>query len=281
MIKNLRHRQLLSTFGTYLILVVAAIIVAFPVFWMLTISFRYNNEVFTFPPRFFPQIFTLDAYIEILNSNRYLRYFFNSYFISFAVTIFSVVIALFAGYGFSRFDFRGNKLMNMFIVATQTVPRVTLVIPYFIFIVRIQLYDTYPGLILTFASFTLPYAILMLNGYFNSIPKDLDEAVIIDGGSRFTALWRVIVPTTLPAIISTAIYTFILAWNEFLFALTLTKDDAMRTVPVGIALLKGETSYEWNMMMAISILGSIPVLVLFLLAQRYFISGLSAGAVKG
>ena len=121
----------------------------------------------------------------------------------------------------------------------------------------------------------------MLIGYYNAIPKDLDEAVIIDGGSRLVALLRVIVPTTIPAIISTAIYTFILAWNEFLFALTLTKSDSMRTVPVGIAMLKGETSYEWNVMMAISILGSIPVLILFLLVQKYFISGLAAGAVKG
>lgn len=121
----------------------------------------------------------------------------------------------------------------------------------------------------------------MLTGYLNSIPIDLDEAVVIDGGSRLVALWRVIVPIILPAIVSTAVYTFILAWNEFLFALTLTRDDALRTVPVGIALLKGENSYEWNVMMAISILASIPVLVLFLLTQRYYISGLAAGGVKG
>ena len=273
--------QLLTRTGTYITLMIAAVLVAFPVYWMLTISLRNNSEVFTFPPRFIPKVFSLDAFSTILSNSRYLQYFFNSYLISIAVTIFSVVIAIFAGYGFSRFDFRGNKMMNLFIVATQTVPRITLVIPYFIFIVKAKLYDTYPGLILTFTSFTLPYAILMLIGYYNAIPKDLDEAVIIDGGSRLVALWRVIVPTTIPAIISTAIYTFILAWNEFLFALTLTKSDSMRTVPVGIAMLKGETSYEWNVMMAFSILGSIPVLILFLLVQKYFVSGLTAGAVKG
>jgi multiple sugar transport system permease protein len=264
-----------------ILMVVAAMVVFFPVFWMLTISFRNNNEVFTFPPRWIPQIITIQPYLEVLASSRYLRYFLNSYVISIAVTILSLVIGIFAAYGFSRFDFRGNKIMNLFIVATQTVPKVTLVIPYFIFIVKIQLYDTYLGLILTFASFTLPYAVLMLTGYYNTIPKTLDESVIIDGGSRLVALWRVIVPITIPAIISTGIYTFILAWNEFLFALTLTKNDAMRTVPVGIALLKGETSYEWNVMMAISILGSIPVLLLFIFAQKYYVSGLTSGAVKG
>jgi len=273
-------KQTTSKIMIYILISVLATIVIFPITWMLTISFRNNNEVFTFPPRFIPQNFNYDAYTRILQSNRYMRYFFNSYIISFAVTIFSVIIAIFTGYGFSRFNFKGNKLMNLFVIATQTVPGVVLVIPYFIFIIQLKLYDTYPGLILTFTSFTLPYAILMLTGYFNTIPKALDEAVIIDGGSRFTALWRVIVPITIPGIISTVIFTFVLAWNEFLFALTLTKRDAMRTIPVGIAMLKGETAYEWNMMMAISVLGSIPVLILFLFAQKYFMPGLKAGGVK-
>ena len=266
---------------TYSFLSIAALVVVFPVFWMLSISLRPNGEVFTFPPSLFPPTATIKAYTDVVTNSRYVRYFINSYFISAAVTLISVVIALFTAYGFSRFDFRGNRIMNLFVVATQTIPRITLVIPYFIFITQLKLYDTYPGLILTFTSFTLPYAVLMLTGYLNSIPVDLDEAVVIDGGSRMVALWRVIVPIILPAIVSTAIYTFILAWNEFLFALTLTRNDALRTVPVGIALLKGETSYEWNVMMAISILASIPVLVLFLLTQRYYISGLAAGGVKG
>lgn len=280
MVKSSRSKRI-SNIGLYLIMIVAAVIVAFPIYWMLTISLRNNSEVFTTPPRFVPEVITIQPYLDILTNARYMRYFYNSYFISITVTLFSLVIGIFAAYGFSRFDFRGNKVMNLFIVATQTVPRVTLVIPFFIFMISIQLYDTYAGLILTFASFTLPYSILMLTGYFNTIPKDLDESVIVDGGSRLVTLWRVIVPTSLPAIISTGVFTFILAWNEFLFALTLTKNDAMRTVPVGIALLKGENSYEWNTMMAMSILGSLPVLILFILAQRYYVSGLTSGAVKG
>jgi multiple sugar transport system permease protein len=129
--------------------------------------------------------------------------------------------------------------------------------------------------------FTLSYAIIMMTGYFNTLPRELDEAVMIDGGSSFVALWSVLVPISLPGIVSVGIYTFMLAWNEFLFALTLTKTTDMRTVPVGIQLLMGQHSYEWNEMMAMSVLGSLPVLLLFLFFQRYFIAGMTAGSVKG
>jgi multiple sugar transport system permease protein len=129
--------------------------------------------------------------------------------------------------------------------------------------------------------FTLPYAIIMMTGYFNTLPKELDEAVKLDGGSALTALRRVLVPISVPGIVSVGIYTFMLSWNEYLFALTLTRTDNMRTVPIGIQLLMGQHSYQWNEMMAMSILGSVPVLFLFLFFQRYFIGGLTAGSVKG
>src|SRR5690606_11947747 len=148
-------------------------------------------------------------------------------------------------------------------------------------IVTLQLFNTYAALVLTYMVFTLPYAIIMMTGYFNTLPKELDEAVMMDGGSRFVALWRVLMPISLPGLVSTGIYTFMQAWNEFLFALTLTKTTDMRTVPVGIALLMGQHSYEWNEMMAMSVLGCLPVLILFLFFQRYFIAGMTAGSVKG
>jgi len=147
--------------------------------------------------------------------------------------------------------------------------------------VLLRLYNTYPALILTYMVFTLSYAIIMMTGYFNTLPRALDEAVMIDGGSSFVALWRVLVPISLPGIVSVGVYTFMLAWNEFLFALTLTKTLNMRTVPVGIQMLMGQHSYEWNEMMAMSVLGSLPVLILFLIFQRFFIAGMTAGSVKG
>ena len=120
----------------------------------------------------------------------------------------------------------------------------------------------------------------MMTSYFNSLPKELDDSVLVDGGSQFQALWKVLVPISLPGIVATCVYTFLLCWNEFLFALTLTKSTEMRTLPIGIQLLMGQHSYEWNEMMAMSILGTLPILLLYLFAQRYFLAGLTSGSVK-
>jgi multiple sugar transport system permease protein len=208
------------------------------------------------------------------------RFFLNSYLVSFSVTALTLAVAILAAYAFSRYDFRFKKPLNMIIISIQAVPPITLLIPYFGLIVALKLYNTYWALILTYMVFTLPYAILMMTGYFNTLPKELDEAVMVDGAGSFTALWRILVPIATPGIVSVGIYTFMQAWNEYLFALTLTKTVDMRTVPIGIQQLMGQHSYEWNEMMAMSILGCLPVLILFLFFQRYFIGGMTAGSVK-
>jgi multiple sugar transport system permease protein len=189
-------------------------------------------------------------------------------------------VAILAGYAFSRFRFPFQRAINTVIVSVQVVPPITLVIPYFGLVVALGLYNTYLGLILTHMVFTLPYAIIMITAYLNTLPRELDESVKIDGGTSWTALWRILVPISVPGLVAVGVYTFMISWNEYLFALTLTRTDDMRTVPIGIQLLMGQHSYEWNQMMAMSILGSIPVLVLFLIFQRRFIGGLTAGAVK-
>ena len=192
----------------------------------------------------------------------------------------SVLVSLMAAYAFSRHEFWFKKPLNMVILGVQAVPPITLLIPFFGLMVTLHLYNTYAGLILTYVVFTLPYAIIMMTGYFNTLPRELDEAVKIDGGGSWTTLWRILVPISVPGIVSVGVYTFMIAWNEYLFALTLTRTTDMRTVPVGIQLLLGQNSYHWNQMMAISVLGSIPVLILFLVFQRYFIGGLTSGSVK-
>jgi multiple sugar transport system permease protein len=243
-------------------------------------SFRPNPEIFDAPPRLFPKQPTAIAYKAIILNPLRLRYFVNSYIVAFAVTFLTLIVAMLAAYSLSRFAYPGKKIIHMFIISTQTVPPITLLIPFFGMIVAFRLYNTYFALIFTYMALTLPYAILMMTGYFNTIPKELDEAVLVDGGSRLYALWRVLVPISTPGIVATAIYTFLLAWNEFLFALTLTKTNEMRTVPVGILQMMGEHAYEWNQMMAISILGSIPILLVYLVAQKQFLAGMTAGSVK-
>ncbi|MGV8881749.1 MAG: carbohydrate ABC transporter permease [Rhodoglobus sp.] len=275
-----KRKRLFSKTGVLIALAIGSVFAAFPVFWMLISSFKSNSEIFEFPPRIITESFSLDAYFTILTDPVKVRFFINSYVVSLSVTILTLVVAILAAYAFSRYEFRFKKTINVIIVSVQAVPPITLLIPFFGLMVTLGLYNTYAGLILTYMIFTLPYAIIMMTGYFNTLPKELDEAAKVDGASSFTALWRVLVPIATPGIVSVGIYTFMISWNEYLFALTLTRTEDMRTVPIGIQLLMGQHSYEWNEMMAMSILGSIPVLILFLFFQRYFIGGLSAGAVK-
>lgn len=273
-------RRSLAKAGVIVGLVIGALFAGLPVVWMLSTSFKQNGDVFQDPPQLVTETFSLDAYREILGNGEQLRFFLNSYIVAFAVTVLTLLVALLAGYAFSRFRFPFQRTINAVIVSVQVVPPITLVIPYFGLVVALGLYNTYLGLILTHMVFTLPYAIIMITAYLNTLPRELDESVKIDGGTSWTALWRVLVPISVPGLIAVGVYTFMISWNEYLFALTLTRTNDMRTVPIGIQLLMGQHSYEWNQMMAMSILGSIPVLVLFLLFQRRFIGGLTAGAVK-
>lgn len=264
----------------YVILIIGTLWAGFPILWMLLNSFKPNAEIFSWPPTWISENFSFDAYLKIFTNPEQIRFFVNSYVIAGVVVVITLIIGIMASYAFSRFDFIGKNLINTVIVAVQAVPPITLLIPYLSLIVTMKLYNTYGALILTYLVFTLPYCVLMMTGYLNTLPKELDEAVMIDGGSRFTALWKILVPTSIPGLVSVGMYTFMQAWNEYLFALALTKTNEMRTVPVGINLLMGQHSYEWNQMMAMSVLGSLPILILFLFFQRYFIAGMTAGSVK-
>ncbi|MER9684055.1 carbohydrate ABC transporter permease [Mesorhizobium sp. M0184] len=280
MAKRSFKSTVLPTVLTYLGLAAGLVFAGFPILWMFFTSLKSNTEIFALPPKLLPDHFTSVAYLSIFNDPTKVRFFLNSYLVAGVVTLLTLLIAILTAYGFSRYSFRLKNTLNVFIISTQTVPPITLLIPYFGMVVAFGIFNTYFALILTYMVFTLPYAILLMTGYLNTLPKELDEAVLVDGGSSWTALWRVIIPLSVPGVVATAVYTFLLAWNEFLFALTLTKSTDMRTVPIGIELLMGQHAFEWNEMMAMSVLGSLPLLILYLIAQRYFLAGLAAGSVK-
>lgn len=261
-------------------LLIGLLYALFPVVWMISCAFKTNMEVFTVPQQIIPRNPTIEAFAAVFTDRTKLRFFLNSYIVAFFTTGITLFVAILAGYALSRYDFRAKKVLNTFIITTQAVPPITLLIPYFGMLVGFGLYDSYWALIVTYLVFTLPYATIMITGYINTLPKDLDEAVAIDGGSTWCALWRVLVPISKPGLVATGIYTFLQCWNEYLFALCLTKSEEIRTVPIGIQLLMGQITYSWNEMMAMSILGSIPIIILFIFAQNYFIAGLSAGAIK-
>ncbi|GAA1488047.1 carbohydrate ABC transporter permease [Brachybacterium sacelli] len=236
--------------------------------------------MFDWPPKLITSAMNFDSYAAIFADGGKLRFFLNSYVVAGSVTVLTLLVSVLAAYALSRYEFPFKRALNVLIISVQAVPPITLLIPYFGLVVTLGLYDTYGGLILTYMVFTLPYAIIMMTGYFNTLPRELDEAVMVDGAGPLTVLFRILLPISVPGLVSVGVYTFMIAWNEYLFALTLTRTNEMRTVPIGIQLLMGQHSYDWSQIMAMSILGSIPILVLFTFFQRYFLSGMSAGAVK-
>lgn len=264
-----------------IMLVIGGLFAGFPIIWMVCSSFKSNSAIFSWPPKFFDETFSFDSYAAVVTDSAKVRFFINSYVVTACVVVLTLFIGILAAYAFSRFDFPGKELINSVIVSVQAIPPIVLLIPYMSMIVAMKLFDTYVALILTYLVTTLPYCILMMTGYFNTLSKELDDAVMIDGGSRWRALWGVLVPISIPGMVSVGMYTFMQAWNEYLFALVLTQRESMRTVPIGINLLMGQHAYDWSQMMAMSVLGSIPVLILFLFFQKYFIAGMSAGGVKG
>ena len=264
-----------------IMLVCGAIFAGFPIVWMVCSSLKSNSAIFAWPPKFIDESASLASYIAVLTDSAKVRFFINSYVVAGSVVLVTLFIGILAAYAFSRFDFPGKGIFNSLIVGVQAIPPIVLLIPYMGMIVAMKLFDTYWALILTYLVTTLPYCILMMTGYFNTLSRELDEAVMIDGGSRWKALWSVLVPISIQGMVSVGMYTFMQAWNEYLFALALTQKEYMRTVPIGINLLMGQHAYDWSQMMAMSVLGSLPVLILFLFFQKYFIAGMSSGGVKG
>ncbi|MBD8012141.1 carbohydrate ABC transporter permease [Microbacterium sp. Re1] len=275
--ERIRRRK---TWTISIVGIVLAIFPLAPVVWMLSTAFKPNNEIFANPPRLIAENPTIEAFVAILTDGEKLRIFGNSYLVAACVVLITLLVAVHAAYAFSRFEFRGKTIINVCIIATQAVPPITLLIPFMGLIVLLGLFNNLIGLILVYIVFTLPYCTIMLTSYFNGIPRELDESVKVDGGSAMTALWRVILPVSAPGLVSVGVYAFIIAWNEYLFALSLTNTMDMRTVPIGIDLLMGQHSYQWNEIMAMSVLGCLPVIVVFTIFQRHFVAGLAAGAVK-
>jgi len=253
----------------------------FPTAWMLTTALKRPDETFTSPLRWIDFSPTLDNFARMWTIQPFARYFLNSAIVSVSTTAVAVVVAILAGYGFSRFRFRGDRLCMFLILITQLFPGVLLIIPYFMVASAWGLFNTYAGLILAYVSFALPFCVWMLKGFFDSIPRELDEAALVDGCSRFRAFLRVVLPGAAPGIGATALFSFFLAWTEFLFALCLTSSQSMFPVTVGIASNIGQYRILWNELMASALMSSLPAIVVFLALERHFVAVLTSGAVKG
>ena len=202
-----------------ILLVIGAFFAAFPILWMICSSLKANSAIFAWPPKFIDETASLNSYVAVLGDSTKIRFFLNSYIVAGAVVLVTLFVGILAAYAFSRFDFPGKGIFNSLIISVQAIPPIVLLIPYMGMIVAMGLFNTYWALILTYLVTTLPYCILMMTGYFNTLSKELDEAVMIDGGSRWKALWSVLVPISIPGMVSVGMYTFMQAWNEYLFVL--------------------------------------------------------------
>ncbi|MBN9435627.1 carbohydrate ABC transporter permease [Bosea sp. (in: a-proteobacteria)] len=274
-----RGRERLLNAAAYALLILAILIVFFPLAWMLSVSFRPNIEVMQMPPDWLPQVFTLDGYKKIFTTPRYLVVFANTMVISLVVTLLSLVLGAMAAYALARFNFAGQRAVLMFLITTQMFPLVLLCIPYFRIFITFGLYDTRTSLVIVYLTFTLPFCILMLRSYFINIPRDIEEAAMVDGCSRLGAIFRTLVPISYPAFVGAGLYTFLLAWNEFLFAVVLIESWENRVLTMAIYSLMAEFVTDWNAMMAFSVLASLPLVVAFIFLQRYMVQGMTAGAL--
>jgi multiple sugar transport system permease protein len=258
--------------------------VAVPVYVMLSSSLKPLQDV-SGEFRWLPGDLTLSPYVDIWSTVPLGRYFVNSLIVAGAATVCSVVIAVFAAYAVSRYEFRGKRIFTVTVLSTQMFPGILFLLPLFLLYVNIgnatgvALFGSRGGLILTYLTFSLPFSIWMLIGYFASVPRELDEAALVDGCGPLGALVRVVVPAAVPGIVAVTVYAFMTAWSEVLFASVMT-NDTTRTLAVGLQAYSTQNEVYWNQIMAASLVVSVPVVAGFLLLQRYLVAGLTAGAVK-
>jgi len=276
-----RTRSLIGNLGRYLGLIVFSLVLVFPLLWMISTSFKPGNEIFTKIPRWIPNQPTIENYRFMLLHTTYPVYYLNTLKVSIITTVFALVISVFAGYSLSRFRFRGRGFLGVLIIAVQMFPYVLLVIPMFIVMRSMGLIDTHLSLIIAYSTFALPFSTWMLKGYFDTIPVSLEEAAIIDGCRRSQILFRIILPLSAPGLVAVAMFTFILGWREYIYALAFTRSEKLRLLTVGLALMQGQHGrISWGQIMSGAVLACIPAILVFTILQKYMVQGFTRGAVK-
>ncbi|AZZ89824.1 ABC transporter permease subunit [Hahella sp. KA22] len=274
-------KQLLRKTAFYLLVAVIVVFSVFPFYYAILTSFKSGSELFVVD--YWPTSVQWGNYLSVFKGTAFGENILNSVMVSSAVVLVSLMLGLTAAFALARIDFRGRGLMLIAILSVSMFPQVAVLSGLFEVIRGLGLYNNLLGLVLAYLIFTLPFTVWVLTTFMKQMPKEVEEAAILDGASNLTIIFRVFLPMMWPALVTTGLLAFIAAWNEFLFALTFTLTDAQRTVPVAVALISGSSQHElpWGVIMAASVIVTVPLVALVLVFQRRIVSGLTAGAVKG
>jgi len=253
---------------------------AFPLFWMLSTSLKPSGEIFA-TPTLVPRHATLGNFVQLLAETNFAVYFKNSVIVSLATVVVTLGASAAGAYALTRFSFRGRDTVIRLILATYMFAPIMIIIPFYILVRQLGLVNTRVALVLSYTTFCLPFCLWLLRAFFAGVPLELEEAAMVDGANRARAAWYVTLPLALPGLIAAGIFTFILAWNDFLFALVLITSDELKTLPVGVNDLFNATIVDWGMIMAAGVVITVPTIGFFVAVQRYLIQGWGAGGLKG
>ena len=262
-------------------LILTLIVWLFPLYWIVTTSIKTRLDAFAYPPVwvFSP---TIESYREtfVVSQSPMTRFLMNSILISLGTTVLSMVVGTAAAYSLARYQFRAKKHLIFWILSTRMAPAIAVVLPLFLLMKRVALINTFPGIILAYTTFNLPFVVWMMRGFFGEISKELEEAALIDGATPWKSFWLVGIPLAAPGLVATAVFCFIFSWNEFLFALVLTGIQT-KTLPVAITAFWSTSDLKWGQFMATAVVMIAPVLAFAIAVQRYLVRGITLGAVKG
>ncbi|WP_420415549.1 carbohydrate ABC transporter permease [Roseibium sp.] len=277
----MRRPNPLITTGKYCAIGLYVAFALFPLYWLLKIAITEEKLIYSEGTALWPSATTLENFRAVIFYSDFMAYFQNSVIVSLGTAALTTVIASAAGYAFSRFDFRGKRLIIVVMLITQMFPLLMIIAPIYKIIAALGLLNTLTSLIVVYTAFNVPFATFLMQSFFDGIPKDLEEAAMIDGCTRFQALRKVIFPLTLPGLAATLGFIFTAAWSELLFALMLINSNDTMTFPVGLLTFVSKFSVDWGQMMAAGVLALIPSSLFFIFIQRYLVQGLTSGAVKG
>jgi multiple sugar transport system permease protein len=267
--------------GRYVVLATGAVIMVLPFLYLLSTSFKGQQYVLSTPPQWIPHPVTASNYSDVLTSDHFLRYFMNSLIVSIVSTALSLLLSSMMAYAFARFRFAGRELLFRVLLAGLMIPSMMLIIPQFVLAKYLGLLDSLTGLVVFYVASTLSLNTFLLRGFFEAIPAELEQAMEVDGAGSIARYWRLILPLARPALATATIFTFLACWDEYAWALTIISTSSKETLPLGIALFQGQNSTLWGLVFAASVVAVVPVIVVFLVFQRHFVQGLTAGSVKG